>query len=296
MQKDTLSYNPNFHYKDDMNYFKQFLLLQDEVPTNILIVKEDSSFLKNRIIQTRIDKPNKFEKSIFSSHLLKPSSIVIKDKHIYNHTWTSGIIVLCFILFAFARYNYSKRINQIFKAFFANRFFNQLSREGGLFKERVSFILFITYIAALGLFIFQIYCYYNNIILSELISFWMYIKILSGILIFFLIKTFLYVLTGFIFGKAKETSDYLLNIFIFDQIMGVILLPIIVLTTFIHNQYFIYMGVLIFGLLYLYKMYSGAIYAISVAKISPYYLFLYLCTLEILPILILAKIFRIMSS
>ncbi|NTW33527.1 MAG: DUF4271 domain-containing protein, partial [Bacteroidetes bacterium] len=131
---------------------------------------------------------------------------------------------------------------------------------------------------------------------SEFASFWLYIKILLCILIFYILKTLLYVISGFVFGKTKETSDYLLNVFIFGQIAGIFLLPVMVLTTYLNNVNIFIVGVLIFSALYSYRLYSGIMYATSVAKISMYYLFLYLCTLEILPILILIKVFRIMSN
>jgi len=290
MHQDNYSYNPNLYCKDSITFFKGFILLQDEVPSGVFIKNEDSTFLKNRIIQVKAEKHEYIDKSFFASHLLRPSTIETKEKAIMNPGWIHGMIVICFLLFAIAQYGYFRRMQQIFKAFFANRLFNQLSRDGGLFSERVSLFLFISFILSFSLFIFKAYDFYFEIPAKGLYSFILYAKITAGVLLFYLLKMGLYNISGFIFKSIKETSDYILNIYIFGQVTGVLLLPLIVLITYINTGIVLYLGLIIISMAYIYRLFRGVMITVSNVKISAYYIFLYLCTLEILPLLLLTKI------
>ena len=296
MHKDNFSYNPDYFYKDSLSWFRSFILQQDEVPLNILEMKNDTVVLTGRIIQVKTERPKSTEKSIFSTHLLHPVSAIPREKPVPHPGWISVLIILCFFLFAIAQYSYYKRMQQIVKSFFATRLFNQLSRDSGLFRERVSIFLFSSYLLCLSLFLFNSYNFYFDIPLSGLISFWLFIKILAGVSIFYLFKMWLFNFSGFIFKTKKETSDYVFNIYIFGQIAGIALLPVIVLVSYLHSETIIYAGGILLVLLYIYSLYRGMICVTHGVKISVYYLFLYLCTLEILPLFIIAKIFNVLGG
>ena len=293
MHHDNFSYNPAFCYKDSASWFKEFILLQDGVSPGELVKKEDSAFLKNRIIQVNPEKHEFVKKSFFSLHLLRPNGFNVKEREIINHGWIHGIIFLCFLLFAFSQYGYFRRMQQIFKAYFANRLFNQLSRDGGLLSERVSIFLFISFFLSFSVFIYKTFEFYYDVPANGIFSFVLYLKVLVGVTLYYFLKMGLYKSCGFIFRSAKETSDYILNIYIFGQVTGVVLLPLIVMITYINNEFIIYIGLTVIALSYVYRLFRGVTITISNVKISMYYIFLYLCTLEILPLLILIKVFQI---
>ena len=284
------TYNPNFSSKDNPNWFKGFIMLQDEVPTEMISKREDSVFLKHRIVQVKLNRPKSFSQSIFATHLQKHSAMVPKAKEVSNYGWIPCIIALCFVFYSIAHFGYYKRMQQIFKAFFASRLFSQLSREGGIFGERVSLFLFSSYLLGFSLFFYKICEYYFHIPAPFLASFLFYLEILAGIIIFYLFKLGLFNLVGFIFKTSREISDYILNVYILGQISGVLLLPLIVFAAYMPNEYVISIGLVLLVILYLYSMFRGVTIAASKVKISVYYLFLYLCTLEILPLFLIAKV------
>jgi hypothetical protein len=181
-------------------------------------------------------------------------------------------------------------MQQIFKAFFAGRLFSQLSREGGILGERVSLFLFSSYLLGLTLFFYKIYEFYCIIPSSFFSSFFLYLDILGGVIIFYIFKLGLFNIIGFIFKAKRDISDYVLNVYILGQISGIVLLPVIVFITYMPTKYVIYAGLVSLILLYLYSMFRGVTMAASKVKISVYYLFLYLCTLEILPLFLIAKV------
>jgi len=265
-------------------------MLQDEVPSDLIQKSEDSVFLKHRIIQVKTIQPKSFSKSLFTSHQLKQSDSGPKAKEISNHGWVTGIIAICFIFYSIAHYGYFKRMQQIFKAFFAGRLFSQLSREGGFLNERVSLFLFISFLLSLSLFFYKIAEFYYHVPGSFFSSFLLYLEILAGVIFFYLLKLGLLNVIGFIFKTGKEVADYILNVFILGQVAGVVLLPVIVLVSYTQSEFVIYAGLALLLLLNLYSLLRGVTMAASKVKISVYYLFLYLCTLEILPLFLIAKV------
>jgi hypothetical protein len=289
MIKDSLQYNPACSYHDSVSWFRNFLLHQDEVPAGINGIKNDPQFDRSRIVQVKIEKPKSFEKSLFKSHQLTSSSFEIKDREMLNPGWIAPSILFCFVLLAIAQYGWTKRMMQIIKAFFVGRLFVQLAREEGLFNERVTLFLFISYIISMALFIFQIVNFYDGNLISGDGNFIFFIQLTFGVALFYLLKIGLFRFSGFVFRSVKETSDYILTIFVFCQIAGILILPFLVLLTYLKSELVIVAAVILFSMLYVYRFFRGVTTVTSSSKISVYYLFLYLCTLEFLPLLLIAK-------
>lgn len=289
MIKDSLSVNPLYAFHNSVSWFRHFIQLQDEVPAGLNNIKNDQQFSESRIIQVRIEKPKGFEKSVFTSHQLNPAGFDVKERSMMNPGWIAPLILFCFILLAIAQYGWHKRVFQIFKAFFVGRLFVQLAREGGLFNERVTLLLFLSYIIAFALFLFQIVNFYSETTIGLSESLILYAKLFAGVALIYIIKIALFRFSGFVFKSVKETSDYVLTIFVFGQIAGIIILPFLVLLTYLKSETIIITGLLLFLILYVYRFYRGAVTVTSSSKISVYYLFLYLCTLEFLPLVFIAK-------
>ncbi|MFH0865100.1 MAG: DUF4271 domain-containing protein [Bacteroidota bacterium] len=289
MIKDSLSTNPASVPNNSMSWFRNFLLIQDEVPAGINGIIDNQPFSKSRIVQVKMEKPESFEKSLFASHQLKASSPEAKERGMMNPEWIAPVILFCFVLLATARYGWHKRMIQIFKAFFVGRLFVQLAREGGLFNERVTLFLFSSYIISFTLFLFQIINFYIGTPSSSTSSLIFFLQLLAGVSLFYIFKIALFRFSGYVFKSVKEISNYVLTIFVFGQIAGILILPFLVLLTYTKNEINIAAGSILFSMLYVYRFFRGAVTVTSSSKISTYYIFLYLCTLEILPLLIIAK-------
>jgi hypothetical protein len=90
--------------------------------------------------------------------------------------------------------------------------------------------------------------------------------------------------------KNKETAkEYIQNILIYNLVTGIILLPLLLLIIYTYHELFLYMaGGLILIMIFL-RFIRGVAIGLSDTKFSLFHLFLYLCTLEILPIIVAAK-------
>ena len=234
-------------------------------------------------------KPVHTEKSIFTSNELQAVNLqpaLINDT---GYNWLTGILMLSFIIYTITQFNYSKRLSQIFKAAFARRYVNQLVREGGLFKERITIGLLFIFFATVTTFIFQGIRYILDIKLTYPVM--TFCAIFGGLLLFWLVKVGLIKFLGFIFKNQASAYEYNLTGLIYFEIIGLLLLPLCLPAVYQDPQLFSQIGLLIILAGLFINLSRGFMVGLSNSKFSLFYLILYLCTLEILPLVVVVKIF-----
>jgi hypothetical protein len=99
---------------------------------------------------------------------------------------------------------------------------------------------------------------------------------------------------GYAVDKQELTTEYNYNVLLFNKILGLLLFPITTLLAFAHSipsNWLIFAGFGLWGIMLIYRIIRGIIIGVVEPGVSVYYLFVYLCTLEILPIVVLLKVF-----
>jgi hypothetical protein len=211
------------------------------------------------------DKPE--IRSFFTVHLLKVNKIHLNSVNRYQPDWILALILVCFILQAWVQFVYRKRFRQLILAPFSKRFLNQLVRDGNLFNERLSLALGIIYFIGIALLIYEVnYLLLEGHTPSPLTEFSFYLMIMLSLFLYWVVKVFGIRLLGMVFKTENTTAMYLLNVLVINYITLIIL---------------------ILSLLFLFV--RGFLIGLSLTKFSYIFLFVYLCTLEILPLIILIK-------
>jgi hypothetical protein len=228
----------------------------------------------------------------FTGQHLHPRQLRPEPFHRLQPDWVPLLLLFCFVLLAWVNVFDRLRLQQVVKAPFAKRFLNQLTREGDLFTERISLALGTVYTLS---YILLLYLFFTWKV-SANIPFGMhpvtfYLVIGGGLLLFWSVKVFLIRLLGTVFKTHATTREYLLNIMIFNLIAGILLLPVLVLAIYLQSPFFLYTGLIIISLMYVFRFFRGFIIGISLTKFSYLFLFVYLCSLEFLPLVVLLKLF-----
>lgn len=212
----------------------------------------------------------------------------------FQPDWVLGVLVLCFILLAWVQFFYPKRLRLILAAPYSKRHLNQLEREGKLFSERISAGLGLIYLLIFPLLMYEVYELMAGHKYSYLISgFVVYLLLAAGFLIFWALKIFLMRFLGTIFRTTQSTNEYIMNILLFNFMMGMVLLPLLVLVVYLKSLFFLKICLIITVLLFIMAFLRGFLIGFSLTKFSYLFLFVYLCSLEILPLILLMKIFRL---
>ena len=227
--------------------------------------------------------------SVFGPHNLAPKHQGPQAIEKQPTDWFTMIFVACLLILAWIQNSYSKRLSQIFQAVAQAHYINQLEREGNLFKERISIglgFIFYTMSAIFGFLMVRAFAG----IPDGIHNFTVAAIIMGGLLSYQLVKSSLIYLSGIIFDTREAARLYQLNIMIFNNVIGITLFPMAVICFYWDNDFVLITGLIIVALLLIYRLYRGILTGLSNKNYNLFYLFLYLCTLEILPLLLLFKV------
>lgn len=224
--------------------------------------------------------------SVFEPHNLKPkhdTALMISKS---SNDWITLAFLACFIIFAWIQTYYSKRLSQVYRAVFQPHFINQLEREGNIFKERLTLGLAFIYYTSISSFIYQLISFFASIPLkfNPIAA----TGIIAGLLLSYqLLKSLIVHFTGKVFETRESARSYQLNILIFNHIIGLVLLPVTLISYYWQNSVLLTIGIIITSLLYIYRFFRGVLTGLANKNFNLFYLILYLCTLEILPLMLL---------
>ncbi len=233
------------------------------------------------------------EQSIFTGHQLKADSL--RDKiHLQNREyWIPSVILFSILILVWARNSHNKRFSRISKAFFNIREFYQVVREEYAMTNSLSIGMMLLFVLIISVFFFQLNSYYGLYALSPS-AFFFYLKIVASVLSFFIIKMLIVSLLGALFyDKSDQVTDFLYNIFLTNNVSGILLIPIVVFMAYFRA---VSMPLLIFtsGILlisiYLYRVWRSFNISAGEGRVSKLYFFAYLCSLELLPFVVIFKV------
>ncbi len=117
-----------------------------------------------------------------------------------------------------------------------------------------------------------------------------------GVILFFVSIMLANIVSAYIFKIKDIAGDFNRHNFFIYHSLGICLLAVNILTAFSTlNDFFLYGGFIVAGIFFLLKIFR--MIQINLSKqIKNFYLFLYLCTVEILPILYIVKILSLVLN
>ena len=231
-----------------------------------------------------------FRKSIFRSHDLKPQNHLSLDRKVSDRDWISIHLIICLLLFAGIQIYYGKRLRQIIKAFGGIRYTSILTKEVNLFRERISIPLFIIYLISLSLLVYLVISGDSEPEFMNLGGLKVFSLIVLGVLLTWFIKNLVLNFIGVLFKNQLILTDYMHINFIFNMMTGLVLLPFIVLSVYTSFSYLLYAAIVIWLLIYFYRFVRELFTGLSYTNFSLFSRILYLCTIEIIPFLVVTKL------
>ena len=290
MAVQLLRYKTNPQLTDTVGFFNQSILYTDELhpPTNDSLKKffdfsvySPGGWVKKQVTEKYFSVP-----SLFIGHQLKTKTMQPLARQISSADWTVGAMLMCLLIFTWVQRFYAKRLRQVFKAAALPRYMNQLEREGNLFAERISLGLSIVFVIIFTIALSQILEHTTGLTFSGKEGKWRYLELLGAVSGFWFLKAGLTKIIGTIFKTTEYARAYLLNNLIFNIILGLLLFMPVVMTAFV-DGFYTWVSIVIILVLMANKVLRGILIGLTNSNFSILYLFIYLCTLEILPFVIL---------
>lgn len=291
MNDSIIRYQHNPMLTDTVGFFDLCIPLTNEsfLPTADSLKKYYDYNIYNYITPLPPQKQFLQTNSVFKPHNLAPKhsgSLAINQQ---GTDWITIVLLACLFIFAWIQTSYPKRLNQIFRAVAQPHHVNQLERDGNIFKERIALGLGLNYYLISSIFVFQILSAFgivpaglNNLALTGIIF--------AGLFVYQFLKSLVVHASGIIFNTSESARQYQLIILIFNYIIGIVLFPVVLIAFYWNNSAYLIAGLIIISLLMMYRIVRGFLTGHGNKSFNLFYLFLYLCTLEILPLLLIYKV------
>jgi len=256
---------------------------------NILMPQQtDSLTIKsNRILSN-------FDNTSFTGRFITEQDIItyIPTDYSINTVaeWITYLILGGFILIAILNFLHRKKLVLFFNAIFSRSQASLVMREGNPFRKQITLMLTLIYLIAVPMLFYSFVVYYvgsDNFIDNGIIF---YLELVLFFLGLFLYKVIFIQFTANIFQTEKPSYELLVNILIFNLIIGILILPIITLFIYTQIDIFLYISLGIYFIGLLLRQFRQLMVGLSRSIFSVLHLFLYLCTLELIPVVIISKI------
>ncbi len=250
-------------------------------PYDSLVKDQDSIFSANT--------PPAAMDSVVIEKIFPNEDIPFIEKH--DKDIISVLLILSIAITGILRMTNFKYLREIFSAVIYSQEARKMQKTVNLRNRKPNIILNALFLFNTSIFVYQLMDFYNistmlgdNLLLIP--------TVIGLILSYGIFKNLLYRFIGYVFEIENQTSEYLFFNSLHNKIFGLAILPIIMVVPYIAKDVLpilFKLGLALFILLYLLQIFRGiSIILKNVASL--FYLFLYLCALEIIPLIIVYHI------
>ena len=208
------------------------------------------------------------------------------------------LFLMCgLFLLAFIKYNFGKNLSGTFQSFISYRQSQRMLEERRESDRHAAFLSNILFTLIAGIFIslalpfFGVSLLWENYTLSVL-----FFSLATGWLYF--LKSLIWRALGVIFLVQSLVKTYIYNMYLFNRNIGLMIFPLVALIPYVNATimpYIVYIVIAVVVLSYILKFWRF-FEIIHAQNVSVFYFLLYLCTLEILPLLLLVKGCKVLNE
>jgi hypothetical protein len=207
------------------------------------------------------------------------------ERSLGNLDWITIILVSCFCLLAILKMIHPKRFNEFIVLPMSNKYFFVQGKNDELIHP-FNIILFIIQVSNVSLFIFLIINFIQDI------HFIFYVYIVLFYAVFMIVKMLLEKIVGTLFSIEALINNYLYHKLTYLNLFSLLLFIVNIIFFYLiepTKSTLIIIGISFFALnlsyiIYSYRKYRSLIFG------NFFYFILYLCALEISPLLLLYKV------
>ncbi len=211
--------------------------------------------------------------------------------------WILYFSIASLAILAWLKLLYSKFIHNIFRSSLNYQLSLKIFNDAGLVQKRIFVFLNIFYYLTTGIFIYLVFDYFNYYPfgLKEL-------KLLGAIvslmLAYSLFRYLMMKISGYLFNRRKLFSEAVFHNFLYNKIAGIIIIPFILLLAYtrgIFQDISAFAGISVLLVMFLMRLIRLSVFILR-SVVLIFYFILYLCSLEIIPLLVISKLLLSLSQ
>lgn len=240
------------------------------------------------LVGTNNNSQNYYQEVSGFDNLLKTSDFDhIQTKTTINNDWLVFVILISISIFSVIQTFFNKRIQQMYKVIVKPSHLYQIERDGNLLSEFIQIPLNIIQHLIIPLFIYQTAVYYE--IISSQRGLLLYAIFVGVYVLINLTRHLAIHLWGLTFSTQSLSQTHRLLLTIYNQITTILIMPISLCFLIWQNSVFIKIGFLIAAIMLIIRVIRLFYMSFFQARHQLFYIIVYFCTLEIIPILIIIK-------
>jgi hypothetical protein len=205
--------------------------------------------------------------------------------------WIIAAIGLLLLLLGIVRIAFPNEVLSIIQAFYNDRMLLQINKEDTLYSSWPFVFLYIVFGFAVGLFLYLCNWYYtpggNNNGVADFLAISFFVMLL------FILKIIVTRFLGFVFDLRRVVREYVSILYLSYFNAALVFLPVVLVLSLVphdHTVWIIPLSLIIVFGLFIFRFAKTANNLLTNHRFSKFYLFMYLCCLEIAPVLILVKV------
>ncbi|WP_430811670.1 MULTISPECIES: DUF4271 domain-containing protein [unclassified Carboxylicivirga] len=205
--------------------------------------------------------------------------------------WLSGFILLALLIAGFTKLWAGKYLNELFSSVRYQQSATRLFSSFNMQNEKPAWALTVLFFLTTALLVFE-FAMLGGRQPERLSSFLFFLLVNAGVMGYFFAKNTLYYFVAAVFDVQPATKEYLFNANMLSRVFGVVCLPIVSVVPFmdvVSATMLLKGGLALFIVMYIIQLLRGAKIILH-SPLSIFYMFLYFCALEILPLSILIKV------
>ncbi|WDF78898.1 DUF4271 domain-containing protein [Mucilaginibacter sp. AW1-7] len=208
--------------------------------------------------------------------------------------WIIAIIICLLLYTAILNITLHSDVNFVWQSFYSKRVLSQAGKEEGVVSLWAFLGLFLLFCLTFSLFLYQLAAFkgvYYVVSGSRL-----FVLLTIGVIALFALKFVVLKLLGFVFDINKLVNEYLNILHLTYFNIAFVFLPVVICFSMLGVQYIpilLNLTIIVVIVIFLWQYLRSSVSIISTFRFHKFYLFTYLCALEICPILILIKALNI---
>jgi len=266
-------------------------LIEDSVAMFYIV---PDSMRENQFL-TNIYKSNFLGLFSHPAPLLRLKAVVISGKpRNARDPWIISVVLGLFIFTALLNLFLSRDIKNVLQSFYNKNAISQVDKEGGLINSWAFIGLFLLFCLTSGLVLYQVTGYRHNYYTLSGFQLFMSFSLIVGLLSAF--KFIILKFIGFVFDANRMVSEYIaiLNLTYFN--FAFVFLSVALCFSLLSSRFIpmlLNVTLVLIAVIFAWQYLRNSLNVISNFRFHKFYLIVYLCALEICPILILIKAINI---
>ncbi|GAA4324861.1 hypothetical protein GCM10023149_26790 [Mucilaginibacter gynuensis] len=208
----------------------------------------------------------------------------------HRDSWVIAVITGLLLYTAFLKLSLPKDVSKVFQSFYNKQILSQVDKENGLLSFWAFTGLFLLFSTTVGFLLYELSVY--NEVYYSVSGFRLFTSITVAVLALFAVKFMILKFLGFIFDIGNLVDQYVTLLYFTYFNVAFVLLPVVVCLVLVSIHLvpvILLIALLASGAILVWLYLRNSVNIISNFRFPKFYLILYLCALEICPILVLLK-------